>query len=109
MTQRGARLAIHSRARFSAAAVSEWFTRCAATNDTPLVTGPLFVSIIPHLSIVFVQMRLNMRAGYLRKALHVARSVNSSDSRGTLSTNGLITHANPAGTDRDSDTDSICM
>ena len=45
----------------------------------------------------------------LRSALQMARNVNSSDSRGTLSTNGPIAHPSPRGIDRVSDTDSICI
>jgi hypothetical protein len=46
---------------------------------------------------------------YLRIALLVARNVNSSESRGTLSMNGPINHPNPTGIERDSVTDSIWM
>jgi hypothetical protein len=46
---------------------------------------------------------------YLRSASLVARSVNSSESRGTLSMNGPIAHPSPVGMERDSVTDSIWM
>ena len=46
---------------------------------------------------------------YFRSALRVALSVNSSDSRGMLSTNGRMIQASPLGMERVSVTDSICM
>ncbi len=46
---------------------------------------------------------------YFRNALPTERSVNSSDSRGTLSTNGRTAQPSPRGIDRVSDTDSICI
>jgi len=46
---------------------------------------------------------------YLRSALHVDRNVNSSDSRGTLSTNGPTAQPSPVGMGRVSETDSTCM
>jgi hypothetical protein len=45
---------------------------------------------------------------YFLSVLKTARRVNSSDSRGTLSTNGRITHPSPVGMERVKEIDSIC-
>jgi hypothetical protein len=45
---------------------------------------------------------------YFRSALQVERKVNSSDSRGIFSMNGWMIQLRPLGTERVSDTDSIC-
>ena len=42
-------------------------------------------------------------------ALPAERSVNSIDSLGTLSTNGLTAHPKPVGIARLNETDSICI
>jgi hypothetical protein len=49
VTQRGARAAIHSRARFSAAAVNERFTRRALKKGKPFLIEFAFVVMIEFL------------------------------------------------------------
>jgi hypothetical protein len=49
------------------------------------------------------------RDPYLRSALHVDRNVNFNDSRWDLLNEGLNDLVQPGRTDRESDTDSICM
>ena len=81
VTHRGARSAIHVSARFSAAAVSDRFTRRAVAKCEE-----------PAIAVLIV---FSFGMGYLCSALQVFRNVNSSDSRGTLSTNGPTAHPNP--------------
>src|SRR5260370_16091420 len=106
VSQRGARSAIHCNARFSMEAVSDWFTRLAARNSAaPFVVAD---SAFMFGSFLFISCCYSDGFGPLRSALHAERRVNSSDSRGMLSTTGPIAHPSPVGTERVRDTDSIC-
>lgn len=62
----------------------------------------------PHQSEVEVEIDVPRR-DYLRRTLHAERSVNSSESRGTLSIKGPMAHPRPVGMERVSDTVSICI
>ena len=91
------------------------------SGERPVYPRRIFESIHPYrlrpkfvpmlLSFFFVRFSSFPIESYflLRSASHVDCNVNSSDSRGTLSTKGLIAHPSPVGMDRVSDTDSICM
>ena len=93
LTHRGIRSAIQCNARLSIEAVSAPFTRIAALNPfTATARVPITSSSSYH----------------FRNAFTADCSVNSIDSRGTLSTYGPIAHPSPRGTARVSDTASTC-